>query len=202
MQKKSTLMILKENEREARKRLIVESSISLFASKPFDTVSMRDIARETGISPGSIYRYFTDKDDLFLEAFSYKAEEICHNLEKRLAENKDTSLEDIAVIFVSYLFEHDSFFQMMTHFMTSGTINESSLARFNETERYLLDLFDSSFKKIGIIQNVRLISHAFFAALNGVMITFRRYPGRSEEEIKKHIDRLAILLAGIFRKGS
>ena len=202
MEKKSTLMVLKENEREARKKLIVESSISLFARQSFDTVSMRDIAKEAGISPGSIYRYFADKDDLFLEAFSYKAEEICKNLEEMIAENKDTSLEDIAVNFVNYLFEHDSFFQMMTHFMTSGTINESSLARFNETERYLLDLFDRSFRKIGITQNVRLVSHAFFASLNGVMITFRRYPGRSEEEIKKHVNRLATLLAGVFKRGT
>ncbi|MDI9457096.1 MAG: TetR family transcriptional regulator, partial [Bacillota bacterium] len=43
--------MLKENERETRKRLIIESAISLFAKKSFDTVSMRDIARAAGISP-------------------------------------------------------------------------------------------------------------------------------------------------------
>lgn len=202
MRKKSTLMMLKENERETRKRLIIESSISLFAKKSFDTVSMRDIALVAGISPASIYTYFEDKDDLFVEAFSYKAEEICRNLEKMIDQNKGMSLENIAVNFVNYLFEHDSFFQMMTHFMTSGTIKESSLARFNETERYLLNLFDKSFEKMGVTRNVRLLSHAFFASLNGVMITFTRYPGRSKEEVRKHINRLAILLADVFTRGA
>ena len=110
---------------------------------------MRDIARAAGISPASIYRYFNDKDDLFVEAFSYKAEEIIENLEKIIDENTGLPLEDIAVNFVNYLFEHESFFQMMTHFITSGTIKESSLARFNEIERSLLDLFDKSFKRWG-----------------------------------------------------
>ncbi|HOB28428.1 MAG: TetR/AcrR family transcriptional regulator [Dethiobacteria bacterium] len=201
MRKKSTLMMLKENERETRKRLIIESAISLFAKKSFDTVSMRDIARAAGISPASIYRYFNDKDDLFVEAFSYKAEEIIENLEKIIDENTGLPLEDIAVNFVNYLFEHESFFQMMTHFITSGTIKESSLARFNEIERSLLDLFDKSFKKMGATQNVRLLSHAFFASLNGIMITFVRYPGRSKEEVKKHINRLATLLADVFKRG-
>jgi len=195
-------MMLKENERETRKKLIIESSISLFAKKSFDTVSMRDIALVAGISPASIYTYFEDKDDLFVEAFSYKAEEICRNLEKMIDQNKGMSLENIAVNFVNYLFEHDSFFQMMTHFMTSGTIKESSLARFNETERYLLNLFDKSFEKMGVTRNVRLLSHAFFASLNGVMITFTRYPGRSKEEVRKHINRLAILLADVFTRGA
>lgn len=194
--------MLKENERETRKKLIIESSISLFAKKSFDTVSMRDIALVAGISPASIYTYFEDKDDLFVEAFSYKAEEICRNLEKMIDQNKGMSLENIAVNFVNYLFEHDSFFQMMTHFMTSGTIKESSLARFNETERYLLNLFDKSFEKMGVTRNVRLLSHAFFASLNGVMITFTRYPGRSKEEVRKHINRLAILLADVFTRGA
>lgn len=194
--------MLKENERETRKKLIIESSISLFARKSFDTVSMRDIALVAGISPASIYTYFEDKDDLFVEAFSYKAEEICRSLEKMIDQNKGMSLENIAVNFVNYLFEHDSFFQMMTHFMTSGTIKESSLARFNETERHLLNLFDQSFERMGVTRNVRLLSHAFFASLNGVMITFTRYPGRSKEEVKKHINRLAILLANVFSRGS
>ena len=195
-------MILKENEREARKKLIIDSSISLFAKKPFDTVSMRDIAMAAGISPASIYRYFEDKDDLFIEAFSYKAEEICHNLEKMIDRDESMSLSDIAVNFVNYLFEHDSFFQMMTYFMTSGTIKDSSMTRFNETERVLLNLFDKSFERMGITRNTRILSHAFFASLNGVMITFTRYPGRSREEVKKHINRLAILLADIFTRNA
>ncbi len=35
----------------------------LFSPMPFDKVGMRDIAPEAGLSPASIYRYFSNRDD-------------------------------------------------------------------------------------------------------------------------------------------
>lgn len=91
---------------------------------------------------------------------------------------------------------------MMTHFMLGSSINEKSLKKFNEAERRLLDIFDGIFRKIGVRENVRIVSHAFFASLNGIIITFRKYPGRNEEEVRKHVNRLAFLMAGLFKKGA
>lgn len=199
---KSTLIKLKENEREARRSLIVDAAVSLFAGKQFNQVSMRDIASEAGISPASIYRYFSDRDELFVEALYREGKFIGKNLEKLLEENKDASIEKLACDFVEYLIHHDSFFQMMAHFMIDGGINEKSLERFNATERYLLNIFDGMFKKIGVTENVRLVSHAFFASLNGILITFRKYPGRSGDEIKKHMLRLARITAEVFEQGA
>ncbi|SFG83187.1 transcriptional regulator, TetR family [Desulfotomaculum arcticum] len=199
---KSTLIKLKENEREVRRNLIIDASVSLFARKPFNQVGMRDIAAEAGISPASIYRYFADRDELFVEALYREAKVIGKNLEKLLEENKNASMEKLACDFVEYLLDHDTFFQMMSHFMIDGGINETSLARFNEIERYLLNIFDESFAKIGVKENVRLVSHAFFASLNGILITFRNYPGRDKKEIRKHMLRLASITAGVFEKGA
>jgi len=201
MDHKSTLVKLKENEREVRKNLIINASVSLFARKSFNQVSMRDIAAEAGISPASIYRYFSDRDELFVEALYREGKVIGKNLEKLLEENKNSSIEKLACDFVEYLIVHDAFFQMMAHFMIDGGINNKSLERFNAIERYLLNIFDESFTKIGVKENVRLVSHAFFASLNGILITFRNYPGRNEEEIRKHMLRLASITAGVFEKG-
>ncbi|MEW6274961.1 MAG: TetR/AcrR family transcriptional regulator [Bacillota bacterium] len=202
MASKSTLGKLKERERETRKNLIIDAAINLFAKKSFKNVSMRAIAAEAGISPASIYRYFADRDDLFVAALSREGMDISRNLERLIRENGDFSLEKIAAVFVGYLLEHDNFFQMMTHFMMDSSISEESLQRFNEAERYLLNIFDDIFRKIGVRENVRLISHAFFASLNGTVITFRKYPGRSDEEVRRHVHRLAVLLADIFKKGA
>lgn len=201
MNNKSTLVKLKENEREVRKNLIITAAVNLFASKPFNQVSMRDIAAEAGISPASIYRYFQDRDELFVETLYREGMVIGENLKKLLEEDKDASIEKLASDFVEYLLDHDSFFQMMTHFMVDGGINEKFLERFNATERYLLNIFDELFIKIGVKENVRLISHAFFASLNGILITFRNYPGRSGEEIRKHMLRLATVTAKVFEQG-
>ncbi|MFZ5643252.1 MAG: TetR/AcrR family transcriptional regulator [Bacillota bacterium] len=202
MSAESTLSQLRKNEREVRKNLIIDAAISLFARKSFKNTSIRDIAAEAGISPASIYRYFSDRDELFVEALLREGKDITASVEKLLMENGDSSIEKISAVFVDYLLDHDTFFQMMTHFMMDGNISEKSLAKFNEAERYLINAFDGIFIKMGVKENVRLVSHAFFASLNGIMITFRKYPGRSEEEVKKHIHRLAYITAGIFKKGA
>ncbi|MEW6137920.1 MAG: TetR/AcrR family transcriptional regulator [Thermodesulfobacteriota bacterium] len=198
----STLKNLREHEREVRKNLIMDAAISLFGHKSFKEVGMRDIARQAGISPASIYRYFADRDDLFVEAFARQCQEMEGRLQSILRKASDRTAEETARDFVQYLLEHGSFFEMMTHFMIHGTIKESAVARFNEMERRLLDVFDQIFVQAGVKGNVRLVSHAFFAALNGILITFRNYPGRTTEETRRHVHRLASLVATIFEKGA
>jgi AcrR family transcriptional regulator len=198
----STLSKLRESERETRRNLILDAAVHLFATRNFNQVGMRDIAAEVGISPASIYRYFSDRDDLFLEALVRETGAI-DQLFRSLRERKaDFTIEDAANEFVGYLLEHDSFFQMMIHFMTDGGISEEAIARFNATQSLILDIFDELFKEIGADQNVRLLSHAFLAALDGILITFRNYPGRNAKETKKHVHRLATMMADIFKKGA
>ncbi len=102
---------------------------------------------------------------------------------------------------MDYLREHDTFFQMMTHFMIDGKISTTALQRFNDTERRLLDAFDEMFRAIGAKGEVRLISHAFFASLNGILITFRNYPGRDPHDTRRHMLRLARIISSVFEKG-
>lgn len=200
MNTKSRLLQLRENEREVRKNLIINAAVKLFAQKPFNQVSMRHIAAEADISPASIYRYFSDRDELFVEAFFRESKDISENLFKLLQDNLNATIEDVAVVFVDYLLDHDNFFQMMAHFMLDGDINQKALERFNAAERRLLDVFERTFEKMGARDNVRLYAHAFFACLNGVLITFRKYPGRSDQEVRKHMHRLALLIAGVFKE--
>lgn len=49
---------------QARRREILAAAATCFARDGFHRTSMQDIVRESGISAGLIYRYFTDKDDM------------------------------------------------------------------------------------------------------------------------------------------
>ncbi|GIP36004.1 TetR/AcrR family transcriptional regulator [Paenibacillus sp. J2TS4] len=49
---------------EETKRAILEAAGSLFAMKGYETVTMREIAREAGCSHTTIYLYFEDKETL------------------------------------------------------------------------------------------------------------------------------------------
>lgn len=200
MTEKLTLSDLKEQERDARRQLILNAAIELFSSQPISKVGIRDIAKIAGISPALIYRHFEDRDELFVEAFFKKSEEIITTFERMIEENEEVTTEKIGESFVRFLMDNDDFFQMMTHFMLDSVIREDAINRFNQIMRRLLAGFDAAFKSSGISDEVRLHSHAFFASLNGVMITFRSYPGRSEEEIRKHILHLTRFIGSKFSK--
>ncbi len=195
--KKTPLARLREKERKARQNLIVNAAERLFSVKPFPKVSMRDIADEAGISLSSIYRYFPDQESLFLEALVRGANKINRQLDLLIRE-EGTDVEQVAHAFINFLLENDPYFRMMTHFMLDGVLNPSSVTRLNQIERALLDQFNSFFNRINPEKNNRITAHAFFAALNGILITYRNYPGREITDIHKHMKQLASVMAAMF----
>ncbi|MEI7638705.1 MAG: TetR/AcrR family transcriptional regulator, partial [Syntrophus sp. (in: bacteria)] len=164
-------------------------------------VSIRDVAREAGISHASIYRYFPDQQSLFVEAFVRGAKEIVQVLDGIVRNSEQGEIERVTQEFITYLIENDQYFRMMTHFMLDGSLSVEMVEKLNAMERLLFDEFDKLFRKMAEVkeEDVRLLSHAFFAALNGVLITFRNYPGRNREEVIRHIGRIAGIIANKFK---
>src|ERR687894_1280182 len=50
----------------ARREQIVGAAMRVFAEKGFRRATTREVAREAGVSEGTIYNYFEDKDALLL----------------------------------------------------------------------------------------------------------------------------------------
>jgi len=190
----SAFMKLREDEREIRKTLIMEAAMSLFETKMFHEIGMRDIAKEAGVSAATIYRYFPSRDDLFVEALIQDMNNIEKLLEEALARG-GASIEDLAVAVVDYMIDNEAAFQMMCHFMIRGGINPRVMNKFNAVQIYFLNMFDEMVKKAGVAENVRFFTQAFFASLTGVVMTFRNFPGRDKEEKRKHMHSLALLIA-------
>jgi len=119
MKKETSFGSLREHEREARRDIIVAAAERVFAVRPFDQVSIRDIAREAGISHASIYRYFPDQRALFVEAFLRGAEK----LERLIDGAADGGIGSITDTYIRFLIDNDQYFRMMTHFMLDGSLS-------------------------------------------------------------------------------
>jgi AcrR family transcriptional regulator len=52
-------------DHRAKRRQIIEGAREVFLAKGFDAASMGDIAKAAGVSKGTLYVYFKDKDELF-----------------------------------------------------------------------------------------------------------------------------------------
>ena len=55
----------KLREREQRRRQILKAARKVFSSNGFTKTTMEDIAREAELSPGTLYLYFKNKDELY-----------------------------------------------------------------------------------------------------------------------------------------
>jgi len=200
MKQNKTFAHVKSEAKLARQTVIIEAAERVFAVKPFTEVSIRDIAREAGISHASIYRYFPDQQSLFIEAFLQGAEEIGVTLEGLIENAKKPDILKVTDAYIAYLMDNDQYFRMMTHFMLDGSLSAEKIEKLNAAERRVFDQFDKMFQKMKKPEPVRPLSHAFFAALNGVLITFRNYPGRTSKAVRQHMLNIARVIARSFSK--
>ncbi len=191
---------MKIQERKLRQEHIIQAAERVFANKPFNQVSIRDIAKEAGISHAAIYRYFPDQQTLFVEAFIRGGEKIISFFGDLIDNNDKVSIEAITDQFITYLIEDDQYFRMMTHFMLDGSLSAKLVKKLNATERQLLDQLDKLFEKLKVKGDRRMLSHAFFAAMNGVLITFRNYPGRSKKDVALHMRKIGKIIASKFKE--
>jgi AcrR family transcriptional regulator len=61
---------------ERTRQALLEAAILRFAQDGSRGASVSDIARDVGITPGSVYAYFPNKQDLFLAALDHDAERL------------------------------------------------------------------------------------------------------------------------------
>ena len=55
----------KQRERERRRQQIIVAAKRVFSEKGYSKSTMEDIAREAELSPGNLYLYFKNKDELY-----------------------------------------------------------------------------------------------------------------------------------------
>lgn len=190
MGKKNILNVLKEKERETRKNLILDAAERQFATKPFDKVSMKEIANEAQLSKSSIYNYFHSQEELFIEVALRDTDILLDELVHVMNNNREPSIAYIIDAFIDFFINHDSIFRMSSLFMLLGNLSNESLSKVNPVLRKLMEVFDAVIIKMNYKGDVRLLSHTLFSALSGILISYKNYPSRSEEEKIKHMKKI------------
>ena len=199
MKAQGTLHHLREEQREARRELILSAAQGLFAERDFRRVTAREIAQRAGMSPGTLYLYYKTLDELFLDVFFAGALDITLRLDGALNRKGGCSLDHFCAVYVKFLNTNMAFYQMMGHFMLGGNLSAEATRRLDPVMRGLLDRFERVLPIAAASGDRRLTAHTLFSALNGVMISYAGYPGRSAEETHRHTLRLAEIIASRFQ---
>jgi len=78
---------------EARKRSIVVAACEVFSRKGVESATMAEIAAEAGLSPGALYRYFENKEQLANSCMSENAADLEEQWQRIPADSSDALRE-------------------------------------------------------------------------------------------------------------
>lgn len=53
------------SSQQARRLRIVRAALALLEARPYDSIQMREVAESAGVALGTVYRYFSSKEQLF-----------------------------------------------------------------------------------------------------------------------------------------
>jgi AcrR family transcriptional regulator len=89
----------RRRRKEARPAELIEAGLQEFALRGFAVTRMEDIAKRAGVAKGTIYRYFTDKEALFLAAMRARMGPVFEQIEAFIAGFPGTTRELLTLVF-------------------------------------------------------------------------------------------------------
>lgn len=97
---------LRERLREETTRAISEAAEQVFAEKGVREARVEEIAARAGVSVGTVYNYFEDRDALLADLLEVRRKELARRLDKALADAGQQPFEGQLRRFAQTVFEH------------------------------------------------------------------------------------------------
>jgi AcrR family transcriptional regulator len=94
-------------EDPAKRKQILDGARLVFMKLGFDAASMNDVTREAGVSKGTLYVYFANKEELFTALIESERAAFVASMRMALAEHDEVEagLHDFGISFISHMTE-------------------------------------------------------------------------------------------------
>ncbi len=139
----------KEREREQRYQAIIDAAETVFFRKGYETSTMDDVALDAELSKGTLYLYFTSKDELHFAIMERGMKLLMELMERRLNIKKSglETLRELGLALVEFSNLHPDYFNALIFFqgrdveqqklqeakVNDFMANRNSLTLLNET---------------------------------------------------------------------
>lgn len=74
----------KQVDHEERRRALAEAIFEVIGTRGFEAVSLRDVAKQAGVSMGAVQHYFATKDEMLLFALSHLRTRVLQRLQETM----------------------------------------------------------------------------------------------------------------------
>lgn len=180
----------RNREKLARREAIIACARELFLSKGFNATTMDEIAQRAELSKGTLYLYFSSKEELYVTVMSEGLKILFDRIEEtfKLDLPPDQVIRKLGEVYYRYYLDHRDYFRIL-FFLEHGDVSKQlprELIQENLDKGVrCLQLF------AGVVQNgmeegifspvdPRKAALAFWGATNGILFLF-------EEELNREI---------------
>jgi AcrR family transcriptional regulator len=190
-----------DNKKESRGRennrsKIIETAIRLIGEKGVEGASLADISKEVGISKGTLYYYYTSKNDLIFEITEIHMEKITQGLFSLIEKNqKGTSLKDLLTLLIERLLQSETRTRLHLYLIQeviSG--NQELKQRFIKTYNQWFKLIEDASNLLNLkIKDISVYSRILVSVIDGLIIQASIGTGEiCIDEIASDLSRLVI----------
>ena len=201
----------RKREKEQRRNAILNAARKLFLEKGFKHVTVENIARKAELSKGSVYLYFSSKEEIYtqillndIDKFNRKSSQIFQN-----GKPAADLVMDFACIYVDFFLNDRELFRIMMTFM----LHTEELNLTEAVNQHIIDVTNNTVKIIETILqhgidrgefprdiNLGQSRNALWGLLNGI-ISLHLFTGREankEERIRSTIKgSLSVFINGL-----
>ncbi|MBU3175368.1 TetR/AcrR family transcriptional regulator [Clostridium estertheticum] len=132
---------------EKRKK-IIDAALKIFNEKGYFNTNTAEIAKEAELATGSLYAYFKDKKDIFLEVTNLYGNAIYNHSVNELSKIKDTNDLDLIIkTTINIIIEsHKIYSNFHQEMMTLCYIDNDIKYQVREQQKLLLNKYIEEFK--------------------------------------------------------
>jgi AcrR family transcriptional regulator len=204
----------KEREKERRRQQIMVAAKRVFSDKGFNRATMEDIAQEAELSPGTLYLYFKNKEELYaslsLRILQYLLIRVEH-----VNEEKDFSPEEKLKALMEAMYDVYEFDPLIIitlfHLQSSETLRNLSPQLIEEIKKLsskslstIAQIFrDGVEKGVFIDRHPVALADTFWSLFSGIVLwlTSKRIIDESKDYLKQTLDiAFDIFYRGITKK--
>lgn len=171
----------KQREREQRRQQIMNAARKVFSIKGFMKTTMEDIAREAELSPGTLYLYFKNKDELYASLSVVVLEHLYEKLKRvyiKEAHNPQMRIDDLKQTLYD-IYEVDPLILLNLFHLQSSEILKNlappMLTTIRDLSKNSLDIISKIFSegietKVFIKQHPKMLTDVMWALFSGVVL--------------------------------
>ncbi|HMV76538.1 MAG TPA: TetR/AcrR family transcriptional regulator [Leptospiraceae bacterium] len=175
-------------DHESYRESLLEKAFELFARKGYE-ITMRELAREMDVSTGTLYHYFSNKEEIFKQTMSYISRKQIQILIDRIGKYKDKD-EKVKNMF-QYILNNEKFFQN-TLFLIIDYYRQNGSTDPDNIIRDMADFYKSSISDQLGVMNKPLVS-TFLSFTLGILLHRILDPSAGDFDVQVSIVRSLML---------